>query len=190
MATPIELIHHGRPFLLTRPSVASGQAFLDFLEEFKAHGEAHFVFEQILEAEGLPAYVAWLEQGERGELSAAGYVPWSAWWLVDARDGTIVGVSSLRHELDASLRERGGHVGYRVRPSRRREGLGSLLLREMARLAARRGIDPLMVVCHDDNPASAGVIAHCGGVEYDSVQDGARRLQRFTLATNDPSRPA
>jgi predicted acetyltransferase len=177
------LTHNGNVFHLARPSVALGSAFLAFLNEFKENGEGHFVFEEVLESEGLSAYLAWLEQGERGELGKDGYSPWSAYWLVDARDGSIAGVSSLRHELNAFMQERGGHVGYRVRPSRRRAGLGGLLLQEMTRLAHQRGIDPLMVVCHDDNPASAAVILKCGGVEYEALQDGERMLRRFRLAT-------
>jgi predicted acetyltransferase len=176
------VIHEGRSFQLERPSVARGSAFLEFLEEFKRHGEGHFVFEDLVEADGVAAYVAWLGRGERGELVDAGYCPWSAYWLVDASDGSIAGVSSLRHELSAQMEERGGHVGYRVRPSRRRAGLGRLLLSEMVRAAGLRGIDPAMVVCRDDNAASAGVILSCGGVEYEPVPDGDRMLRRFRLS--------
>lgn len=159
-----------------------GNAFLDFLNEFKSNGEGHFVFEDVLETDGVAAYVTWLERGERGELVDAGYCPWSAYWLVDLSDGSIAGVSSLRHVLSVQMRERGGHVGYRVRPARRRAGLGRLLLNEMVRLAGLRGIDPVMVVCRDDNAASAGVILSCGGVEYDPVPDGERMLRRFNVA--------
>jgi len=79
------------------------------------------------------------------------------------------------------MQARGGHIGYRVRPSRRRAGLGRLLLKETARLAYQRGIDPVMVVCHDDNVASAGVILSCGGAEYEAMPDGERMLRRFRL---------
>ena len=176
-------VHNGDTVHLVRPSVDLRGAFLAFQNEFKENGEGHFVFEEVLETEGFAAYVDWLGQGERGELAKNGYSPWSDYWLLDARDGSIAGVSSLRHELNVFMQERGGHVGYRVRPARRRAGLGRLLLREMARLAHERGIDPLMVVCHDDNPASAAGILGCGGVEYQGLQDGERMLRRFRLAT-------
>jgi len=187
MSASITLNHQGQEFFLARPAVALGPAFLEFLNEFKARGEGHFVFEDVLETAGLPAYVAWLEQGERGELAHAGYVPWSAYWLVDASNNSVVGISSLRHELNMPMRTRGGHVGYRVRPSRRRSGLGSLLLREMARLGHQRGIDPVMVVCHEDNIESAGLILSCGGTEYEPILDGERNLRRFRLHAD--SRP-
>ena len=188
MTASIALVHNGQAFQLVRPVIARGPAFLAFLDEFKENGEAHFVFEPALESGGIPGYLTWLEQGERGELVKDGYMPWSAYWLVGACDGSIVGVSSLRHELDAAMQERGGHVGYRVRPSRRRAGLGSLLLRETTRIAHLRGIDPVMVVCRDDNPASAGVILGCGAVEYEALQDGDRMLRRFRLWDNQANR--
>src|SRR5690349_19463557 len=48
------------------------------------------------------------------------------YWIVDDRE--VVGFLSFRHTLNDWLREAGGHIGYAVRPSRRRQGYASAAL--------------------------------------------------------------
>jgi predicted acetyltransferase len=181
-AADVNLLEHGgKRYLLASPMASLEAAYMAFIDEFRTHGEGHFVHEDVLEANGFSAYLAWLGQGERGELGTE-FCPWSAFWLVDVDDCSIVGISSLRHSLSSWMQERGGHVGYRIRPSRRGHGFAQLLLCQMERLAQARGITELMVVCHDDNPASAAVIERRGGAEYAPIADGARMLRRFRIA--------
>ena len=57
-----------------------------------------------------------------------GHVPSSTFWLLDDAD-EIVAVSNLRHSLTAFLSSYGGHIGYGVRPSARRRGHATDILR-------------------------------------------------------------
>lgn len=107
-------------------------------------------------------------------------VPSDYWWITDgtpeAPDGALVGFLAFRHGLNDWLREAGGHIGYSVRPSRRREGHASAALG----LAVRRrgpelGLDRALVTCDVDNAASAATILAAGGVEED-VRLGKRRF--------------
>src|SRR5688572_26709861 len=63
----------------------------------------------------------------------------STFWLVDAND-EIVGVSNLRHRLTDSLLRFGGHIGFGVRPSARRRGYATELLRATLVEARGRGL--------------------------------------------------
>ena len=67
-----------------------------------------------------------------------GIVPHTTWWWVDGED--YLGRISVRHRLTEFLRDVGGHVGYYVRPSRRRLGHATAMLRAVP--AARRGPRP------------------------------------------------
>ncbi len=59
-------------------------------------------------------------------------------WLV--RDGCrVLAQSSLRHHLTPALERFGGHIGYVVRPSERRQGYGTLLLALTLASARARG---------------------------------------------------
>jgi predicted acetyltransferase len=106
-------------------------------------------------------------------------VPSHYFWVVDSEPGepagALVGFLAFRHRLSAWLLEQGGHVGYSVRPSRRREGHASRALAlAVSREAPLLGLDRVLVTCDTDNLASARTIEACGG-ELEDVRAGKRR---------------
>lgn len=96
----------------------------------------------------------------------AGRVHDDLYWITDD-DGELIGFLSLRHELNELLFEQGGHIGYSVRPSRRRQGHASRALGLALVRAATLGLDRVLVTCDDDNVASARTIESQGGVMED-----------------------
>ncbi len=97
--------------------------------------------------------------------SSPGIVPSSTRWLVC--DGRIVGEARLRHRLNTALLHEGGHIGYAIRPSCRRQGHGTRILALMLAEAGARGINRVLLTCDADNVASARIIEHNGGVLED-----------------------
>ena len=88
-----------------------------------------------------------------------------------------LGVSNLRHRLTDRLTKFGGHIGYGVRPSARRVGNATELLRATLVEARRLGLRRALLTCDKRNVASAKTILRNGGVfeeeefmpEYDRV---------------------
>ncbi len=110
-----------------------------------------------------------------------GRVACTTWWLVAGDE--YLGRISVRHELTDALRVIGGHIGYDVRPSRRREGLGTRMLELCLPHARALGIDPAMITCDAENIASRRVIERCGGVlDAEYMHEGRLKL-RFWTAT-------
>ncbi len=114
-------------------------------------------------------------------------------WLVDFApdEPRFLGRLSLRHELNGFLRTEGGHIGYVVRPSAQRRGLGTRMLAMVLPFAAARGIGRALVTCDVDNTGSAKVILANGGVE-DTPYRTKRRFwvpTRPTLAAAQPDLP-
>lgn len=107
------------------------------------------------------AYLAQLERQAAGTDLAPGLVP--ADFLVAELDGVIVGRTSVRHALNAFLEERGGHVGYGVRPAHRRRGHAGTILRLSLRRLAGLGVREALVTCDADNVASRRTIEGAGG---------------------------
>lgn len=106
-------------------------------------------------------------------------VPCTFFWITDGgEDGDgvpeVVGHLALRHELNAWLHELGGHIGYSVRPSRRREGHASRALALALDEARRLGLDRVLLTCDVDNEGSRRTIEANGGVQED-VREGKRR---------------
>jgi len=152
---------------LIAPSLALEAEFMALVEEFRLAGERRFEGEPGLRDNDFPAYVRWLQDGERGQAHDDWFrgdlVPWSSYWLVEQGSEIPLGVSSLRHRLSPFLLRQGGHIGYAIRPSARGRGLGSAILRLTLEKAREMQLGRVLLVCSAANPASARVIEKCGG---------------------------
>jgi ribosomal protein S18 acetylase RimI-like enzyme len=101
-----------------------------------------------------------------------GRVP--ATFLVADVAGVIVGRVSVRHELNDRLSLVGGHIGYAVRPSFRRRGYVTAMLRHALGVARSRVLD------QDDREVRRGLARHRPGTGFrhaDTALPGADRRQ-------------
>ena len=83
-------------------------------------------------------------------------------------DNRVVGMIQVRHRFNAFLKEYGGHIGYSVRPSERRKGYASWMLKAVKPFCREIGLTAIMVTCLTTNDASRRVILKNGGV-YDAT---------------------
>jgi predicted acetyltransferase len=127
-------------------------------------------------------YISRVEAATRGEGLPEGFVP--ATFLVAEIEGKIVGRTSIRHELNDYLLERGGHIGYGVRPEFRKQGIATQILVQSLELARDLGIARALITCDDDNIGSSKVIEKCGGVLENVIEleDGVK-LRRYWVLT-------
>jgi predicted acetyltransferase len=163
---------------LVRPDEKLRDAFIDMAAEFAAAGELRYA----ADAKNFTAYLRERWQRESGHEVAVGWVPDSHFWLVDG--GRVLGCSRLRHRLTSELEREGGHIGYDIRPSARRKGYGTLLLRLTLERAWAMGIERVRVTCDADNVASVRVIQRNGGFldgEVMSVRSGKTIRQYWIL---------
>ncbi len=63
----------------------------------------------------------------------------------------------------------GGHIGYVIRPSKRRLGYGTVLLRLGLNKARERGLSRVLLTCGETNSASRKIIEANGGQFEDAV---------------------
>jgi predicted acetyltransferase len=163
---------------LETPSVGRIDSFRALVREFLVHGEPLVPFVLEWPADDPEALVATFEACARGEGLPEGFVPHSTFWIV--QDGAeVVGVSNLRHRLTESLRAEGGHIGYGVRPSARRRGVATELLRQTLARAREQGIGDALVTCASHNEGSIRVILANGGrFEGESYIEKRREIVR------------
>jgi predicted acetyltransferase len=173
---------------LVDPDVRYHRSYLAALDEAAAAGEelplpswpaegrfpgADFTAEAIRDLETFAELVRFLlRQREPDEPRPRAYVAATELWMDEG--GEYVGRISVRHELNELLHEWGGHVGYTVRPSARRQGHATAALLDVLELCAERGIDPVLVTCDVDNEASRRVIEKAGG-QYEDTRQGKLR---------------
>jgi predicted acetyltransferase len=113
-------------------------------------------------ADYIEPYLQGLIDQAAGKLPDPSWVPMTTFWLLDD-DGVVVGMSRLRHELSAELLNKGGHIGYYVRPASRGRGYGHGILALTLEEARRLGIDRALLTTHSDNLRSIRTIEGHGG---------------------------
>ncbi|MEU8264537.1 GNAT family N-acetyltransferase [Micromonospora sp. NPDC048999] len=131
--------------------------------------------------EGFATWVDRLRAGADESRLPEGWVPAVYWWIVEADE--VLGAISLRLRLNDFLLRAGGHIGYGVRPAARRRGVATFALGAALAEAARRGVDPVLVTCADDNTASARTIERHGGVLEDVRDTELGRSRRYWIRT-------
>ncbi len=163
---------------LALPTTAVQRSFLAAMAEYRAEGRGGPDDNSMIGTEyrkfgatwesaaGFTAYVSALRADSLEETPrSAGYVPSTTWWYVDGLD--YLGRIALRHRLTDHLLEVGGHIGYDVRPSARRNGHATAMLRLVLPEARALGIDSALLTCDVDNVGSRTVIESAGGVLED-----------------------
>lgn len=123
-----------------------------------------------------------LTRYEPGNELPKGFVHSEYRWLV--AEGEYLGRVSIRYTLNDRLREFGGHIGYEIRPSARRRGYGTLILKLALERARELGIDPVLVTCDVDNFGSRSVIEANGGVlegEFEVPQYHDQPIRRYWI---------
>jgi predicted acetyltransferase len=105
-------------------------------------------------------------------------VPSTTLWWVDGDE--YLGRLAIRHRLTPRLTNLGGHIGYDVKPSARRQGHATAMLAAALPLARARGIDPALVTCDESNAGSRRVIEANGGV----LEDKRGSELRFWVPTS------
>ena len=117
----------------------------------------------------------------------AGWVPATELWWVDGDE--FVGRVAIRHRLSPALLEVGGHIGYDVRPSARRRGHATEMLRQALLIARGLGIERALVTCDVDNIGSKTVIERNGGVLEDAREGKLRYWVVAGAEGFEPSTP-
>ena len=147
---------------LKRPTKEYESEALAFKQEFIENGETTINGSELLDQ--MDSYDEWLKSitdNVSPETVNPSWVVTDTYFAFD-ENGSIVGIIDLRHELNDFLKDF-GNCGYSVRPSERRKGYATEMLKLIIERARQIGMDRLQLSVEPTNEASVKTITKNGG---------------------------
>lgn len=164
---------------LVVPSIKHRQSYISYIEELG--GEERYPFTLDLAYQNFDELLKQLNQYSLGQSLPDDVVQNSTFWLVE--NSAIIGVTNIRHHLNARIKHCGGHIGLGIRPSFRGKGLGNLLMELSIKHLINLGVNQVHIHCYKNNISSAKAITNSGGMLSSEFIEDNKIIQRYIVAT-------
>jgi predicted acetyltransferase len=171
---------------LVEPSLTYKNPCLDAVREFHAAGEYAVDAEQL--GANFEELIARLVVAKEPVNTPSNDLPYETFWPMDGDEW--IGKLTLRTTIDAKYLDAGGHIGYEIRPSKRRCGYSTVLLRMGLEKAREWGLHRVLLTCDETNIASRKVIENNGGQSENSVQVEGQTVLKMRYWINLDERTA
>jgi predicted acetyltransferase len=165
---------------LTLPSLRYRESYLQAMQEFQAEG-MHLEYSLQRMTSSFEDYLNYLKALQERDKVTPGRVPNTEFWLI--ANAEFIGQLNLRHTLNDYLLRVGGHIGYEIRPSRRRQGYGKEILQLGLQEAKAIGLQRVLLTCDENNIGSRKIIEHNGGILENiiTVEGYPQRKRRYWI---------
>ena len=173
------------PVYLTLPDIKDKDEYYSYREEFR---ESHSSMDGCGSLSRIEDIESWIEKENgmwNGENLEKGFVPSTTLVAKRRIDGQIVGMVNILHKLNEHLMNYGGNIGYSVRPSERRKGYGSLILKLSLSYCRALNMEKALVTCNEENQGSRKIIEKNGGKYENTVKNGDILTQRYWIKLNE-----
>lgn len=148
---------------LARPTIDMKEKALDYRQEHFNNGEMIINGSELLDK--IESYEEWLVYVTNNmsiDTVNPTWVVTDTFFAVDEND-RIVGIIDLRHTLNNFLKDF-GNSGYSVRPSERRKGYATEMLKQVMAVAKSAGLHKIHLTAFKNNEPSIKTIIKNGGV--------------------------
>ena len=156
-------------------------------EMVKNYIEEHYLKnEQNISASNMLTSMDWEEWVKKVNNDAViGDTEWgkSLTYLVIDED-KLIGFLSIRYDLPKQLVDIYGHIGYGVRPSERKKGYASKMLKQALKECKKNGMESVILGCYCDNIGSKKIILNNGGIIIVGMVIVIVGLIGYTLSRN------
>lgn len=152
--------------VLVKPGEEHEEQLIKYKEEFFNIGEK--IIHASSRWDQMDDYKEWLKDLEshyKFETITDNWTVHTNFLGVRESDNKIIGMIDIRHELtNDRLRNYAGHIGYAVRPTERRKGYATEMLRKALEYCKNEiKLDRVMITCAKENEGSRKTILNAGG---------------------------
>ncbi len=148
---------------LVRPTIELKSEALDYRQEHFDNNELIINGSELFDK--INSYEEWLEKvnnNSKIETVDPNWVLTDTFFAIREEDNKIIGIIDLRHTLNEFLKDF-GNSGYSVRPSERKKGYATEMLRLLIKYAKEIGLTELHLSVERDNIPSIKTIVKNGG---------------------------
>ena len=169
--------------ILIRPTAQLKEQALAYRNEHFQNGERIINVSELFDQ--IESYEEWLSgvtDNTNPETVNKDWVVTDTYFAIRESDDKIIGIIDLRHTLNDYLKDC-GNCGYSVRPSERKKGYATEMLRQLLGKAKEVGLTDLQLSVKKKNIASVKVIQKNGGIYERSFpfEDGFADVYRIAL---------
>jgi len=170
---------------LVRPSIKYEESWLKAMEEFKPERDEENSWKCLTKTFNIKKHLKRLKKYEKGKENSK--VPSSTYWLID--NSEFIGHVNIRHHLNNRLKKIGGHIGYEIRPSKRKLGYGTKILKLALEKTKKLGIEKTLVMCNPENTGSRKIIEKNGGIFDKEIEFEGEKLQHYWIPNSQTTKP-
>ena len=166
---------------LLRPAKDLEFQAVEFKNEFFNNGETEINGSELWDK--TDNYDIWLEKVTKQikkETADPDWVVTDTFFTIREHDKKIIGIIDFRQELNDFLKDF-GHCGYSVRPTERKKGYASEMLKQILGIARKTGLKEFQLSCASNNVASLKTITKNGGVYQRSFEYNGKTANVFII---------
>jgi len=142
---------------LIQPTEEYEEQTEEYIKEHLEYGE-----NELSASKGLASansYKEWIQKVISEEnIPKENWVRNNTYFVIREDDNKLIGLLNIRKEDNEKILNWAGHIGYGVRPTERRKGYASEILRLALDECKRLGMKKVMLGCHQDNIGSKKTI--------------------------------
>lgn len=165
---------------LILPSIEYKDEIMNYRKEFIENQDSLDGTSYLINHTNFEEWLSSINNNLPNETVRKGTVP-ATTFIVVSQEGSLIGMISIRHQLNDYLFHFGGHVGYSVRESERQKGLATEMLAMALNECKKLKISRILITCDKDNIASAKTILNNGGILENELLEEKKIKQRYWI---------
>lgn len=165
---------------LILPSIEYKDEIMNYRKEFIENQDSLDGTSYLINHTNFEEWLSSINNNLPNEIVRKGTVP-ATTFIVVSQEGSLIGMISIRHQLNDYLFHFGGHVGYSVRKSERQKGFATEMLALALNECKKLKINRVLITCDKDNLASAKTILNNGGILENELLEEKKIKQRYWI---------